>query len=107
MSTTIKVILTAVITIQAGCMTRPSFDPIRLSVAVSESNHNQQTFIVTSEPTDRRTARAIEAENIRLEWMNRWVERNHLCPQGYTVINRSIDKKADQEYQVNYLCRCL
>ena len=88
-------------------MTGPSFDPIKLSVLIPEGSNSQQTFMVTSEPTDRRTARAIEAENIRLEWMNRRVRKSQLCPHDYMVINRSVDKTADQNYQVNYLCRCL
>lgn len=103
MSTIIKLMLIVAIILQAGCMSGPSFDPIKLSVLIPEGSNPQQTFIVTSEPTDRHTARAIEAENIRLAWMNRWVKKNQFCSQGYTVINRSVDKTADHKYQVNYL----
>ncbi len=80
-----KLMLIVAMIIQTGCMSGPSFDPIKLSVFIPEGNNDQRIFIVTSEPTDRRTSRAIEAENIRIAWMNRWVKKNRLCPQGYTA----------------------
>ncbi|WP_461536925.1 hypothetical protein [Spongorhabdus nitratireducens] len=90
----------------AGCKTPGEYAPITMYYPESPPD-GEGRFTIVSENSGRRTAMAIDAENERLEMMNKWVKKNHYCPKGYTIIDRAVSFLGDRQYQVDYDCKCL